>query len=127
MSPTEYAVVIAVAAVVALVVHEAGHAVAALALGGEQLRLVPGWPALRVEATLPDGPGVEFAFVVAGVLANVGAAGGLLMVPAPEPWPGVLLVAAVVQLVCVVVNLLPAGRSDGARLLALWRGDGRGA
>ena len=100
----------------ALAVHEAGHALAANALGGQRLRLVLGWPAVRVEVDLPRGREIEAVFLVAGGMANLGAAGSLWQTTS---WAFHL--AAGVQLLSVVVNLLPFGTSDGARLLALWR------
>jgi hypothetical protein len=114
VTPLELLGVIVGSLVAALMVHEGGHALAAKALGGEGLRVVVGWPAVRVEAKLPPGKENEAAFLVAGVMANLGAAGAMAQT---SSWG--LHLAAVVQLVSVVVNLLPLGTSDGARLLAL--------
>ena len=116
MTPFHLLAILGVSVVVALVVHEGGHALAAKALGGEKLRLVPGWPAFRVEVELPPGREVRGAFLVAGVLANLGAAGALLQTSSY-----VFHLAAGVQLLSVVVNLAPLGHSDGAQLLALRR------
>jgi hypothetical protein len=105
-----------------LVVHELGHVLAAGALGARDLRFRLGWPALQLEATLPDLPGAQLVFVAAGALANVGAAGALW------GFHGVFRLAAVVQLVVAASALLPVGTSDGAKLLAMlkaWRSSSR--
>lgn len=98
-----------------LVVHELGHVLAAGALGARDLRFRLGWPALQLEATLPDLPGASFVFVVAGVLANVGAAGALW------GFHGLFRLAALVQLLVAASALLPVGTSDGAKLLMMFR------
>ena len=116
LSPFYLLAVVAGSVLASLVVHEGGHALAAKALGGEDLRLCMGWPAFRVEVTLPPGRELQAAFLLAGVLANLGAAGALLQTSSCE-----FQLAAGVQLLSVVVNLLPFRSSDGARLLALRR------
>ncbi len=105
----------AVSAVAGLVVHELGHVLAAGALGARDLRFRFGWPALQLEATLPDLPGAQLVFVVAGALANIGAAGALW------GFHGLFRLAALVQLLVAASAMLPVGTSDGARLLAMFR------
>ncbi|MDP2344773.1 MAG: hypothetical protein Q8O67_27750 [Deltaproteobacteria bacterium] len=116
MTALEFIGLLAASIAAALVVHEAGHALAAKALGGEGLRVVLGWPAVRVEVKLPAGKEIEAAFLVAGVMANLGAAGAMAQTSSSS-----FHVAAIVQLVSVVVNVLPLGTSDGARLIGLLR------
>lgn len=109
-------------AVAGLAVHELGHLLAAGALGGRRLRLRFAWPVLRLEADLPDGPGVALSFLLAGALANLGAAGALWgLQRAERPWLGL---AAATQVLVAVVSLVPIGESDGQRLLALRRRPG---
>lgn len=103
-------------ALAGLVVHELGHVLAAGALGGDSLRLRLAWPVLRIDAKLPDGPGYEVAFLLAGVLANLGGAGALFGMHRPQ-----LALLGLGQLVVAGLSLLPFGESDGSRLLALWR------
>ncbi|HEY1097660.1 MAG TPA: hypothetical protein VGF99_01985 [Myxococcota bacterium] len=118
LEPQQWLLVAGVAAVAAVVVHELGHLLAAGAFGGRRLRLVPGWPAFRVEAELPDVPGAFVVFVAAGALANIGAA--VALVGLAERLP-LLRVVAVVQVAMAVLAALPIGHSDGAQLLAWWR------
>lgn len=118
---TLFAAVVA-SALAGLVVHELGHVLAAGALGARNLRFRVGWPALQLEATLPDLPGASLVFVVAGALANLGAAGALW------GFAGWFRLAALVQLLVAASAMLPVGTSDGAQLLALlkaWRSRSR--
>jgi membrane-associated protease RseP (regulator of RpoE activity) len=114
-SLVDVAFVVVGSAAFALLLHEIGHLMAAGALGGEGFRVVRAWPTIRVEATLPDGRHFEAVFLLAGAIANVGAAAAL--------WnaSSTFALAAVLQLVVGALALLPVGESDGARLLALWR------
>ncbi len=112
LSPPAWVTVVVVSGVFGLLVHELGHVLAAGAMGGTGLRLRLGWPALRIEATLPDEPGFEIVFLLAGALANFGGAAALW------GFGGVCRVAALVQIMVAVAALLPIGTSDGARLWA---------
>ena len=107
--------------VAGLVVHELGHLLAAGALGGTNLRLRFGWPALQVEATLPKQPGALVVFLLAGAFANAGAAAALWS------FGSLFRLAALLQIAVAVLALLPIGTSDGASLLAHWNAqrDGR--
>ena len=106
-------IVSAVASVAAaVVVHELGHLLAAGAFGASKLRLRAGWPAVRVEADLPDEPGAVVVFLTAGAVANVGAAAALW------GFGGLFALAAIFQLLMAASALLPVGNSDGAQL---WR------
>lgn len=110
LTPADIVIVVVVSAIAALLVHELGHLLAAGALGGTDLRLRLGWPALHVEATLPDQPGFLVVFLAAGAIANLGAAAALW------GFGGVFKLAALVQLAMAAAALLPVGTSDGARL-----------
>lgn len=115
-----FALTVAASLMAALLVHELGHVLAAGALGGHGFRLTRVWPALRVEATLPAGPGHEFTFFIAGAVANLGAAAALWGLRGADAAMGpVFMIAAALQLLVGGVALLPVGQSDGARLLAL--------
>jgi len=116
LTPADIVIVVVVSGIAALLVHELGHLLAAGALGGSNLRLRFGWPALRVEATLPEQPGFLVVFLAAGAIANLGAAAALW------GFAGVFRIAALVQLAMAAAALLPVGTSDGARLLACFRG-----
>ena len=118
MTLLDLVAVVVASVVAALLVHEGGHALAAKALGGEGLRLVLGWPAVRVEVKLPPGKEIEAAFLLAGALANLGAAGAMANTTSSG-----FHFAAGVQLASAIVNLVPLGTSDGARLLRLRRDD----
>ncbi len=108
---------IAVAVFAAVVVHEGGHVLAAGALGGSGFRISKVWPVIRVEATIPDGPGHELVFLLAGAVANLGAAAALF------GFGGRVELLALVQGVMAVLSLMPVGESDGARLVGLLRGE----
>jgi len=107
-----FAAAIVASAVFALIVHELGHVLAAGALGGERFRVVVAWPALRVEADLPEGRGASLSFLAAGALANLGGAAALYGTSEKMALPAVL------QIVVALLALAPIGTSDGARILA---------
>ena len=115
MGIVEFVAVIAAAAVAAVVVHEGGHVLAAGALGGSGFRITRVWPVIRVEATIPEGPGYEAVFLVAGAMANLGAAGALF------GFGGPFAIAGAVQGLMAVLSVLPVGESDGSRLVMLWK------
>lgn len=133
--------------VAAVVVHELGHALAAILLGGHVAAVGLGSPRRARHVRGPAGtawflgpraatgvttwlqppprgwsPGRWAAVVGAGPAVNVLAGAACLLGPAEWRVLGAL------QLLHGVSNLLPAGRgphgapSDGTQLLALWRG-----
>jgi hypothetical protein len=133
MTHVQLAVAVAVGLVAALAIHELGHVLAAGALGGHGFRITRIWPAIRVEAELPPGRGAEVVFLLAGAIANLGAAGALVGVAplqgadAPamhRPEAAAFAVAAAAQVLVGLVALLPIGDSDGARLWRRLRGQG---
>ena len=109
----EPAATIVIAVVAAVVVHEGGHVLAAGALGGEGFRVTRVWPVIRVEATIPPGPGHELVFLLAGAVANLGAAAALF------GFGGRLVLLGLIQGLMAVLSLVPVGESDGSRLVAL--------
>ena len=111
---TLFAVAVAAGVVVAVVVHEAGHAVAARAVGATTVRTRVIWPRIRVEADVAPDRWRRVAFLAAGPLANVAVAA----IACGAGGAGV--VVGLVNGACAVVNLVPHGDSDGARLLALF-------
>lgn len=132
MTYVQLAVAIVVGLVAALAIHELGHVLAAGALGGHGFRITRIWPAIRIEAELPPGRGAEVVFLLAGAIANLGAAGALagfwgrfapLQGANVQP-ADVFAVAAAAQLLVGLVALLPIGDSDGARLWRRLRGQG---
>ena len=76
---------LALGAVVAMVVHEASHAVAALLVGGRRVRLVRRGFFWAVAAELPGSRWAEVAFVAAGPLANL-VLGGVAGAAGPHLW-----------------------------------------
>ncbi len=117
---TELATALVVGVVVAVAVHEAGHAAAARMVGATAVRVRWGWPAARVEADLPPGRGREALFLLAGAVANVVVA----VVAVALGGPGVVVGA--VSAAFALVTLVPQGTSDGARLRALVRASAPG-
>ena len=105
---------VVVGGVVALVVHEAGHLIAARLLGAKTVRLRLAWPRVRVEADVPPDGWRLVVFLAAGPLANVVAAA--LAFATGE---GRGLIVGLVNGAFALANLVPRGGSDGARLLAL--------
>lgn len=103
------------------VVHEAGHALAALLVGGRRLSLVRrGLLSFALCAELPERELARRAFYAGGPLANAVAALALLVVTrAVAPAPALLVTlggAAVVHLTFALVNLLPLAGHDGRAL-----------
>ena len=104
-------------------VHEAGHALAALVVGGRGLRLVRrGRSSFALSAELPDVPWRRRAFYAGGPLANVGAALVIVVVTRGLAADPALLVtcfgAAAAHLVFALVNLLPLAGHDGRALFS---------
>ena len=105
------AVVLSVVAV--LVIHEAGHALAACVLGARRVRLaLRPWGA-AILAELP--PGRVLPFVLAGPLASA-AAGALLLGVG-----GIFVVPGALSVAFAFLCLVPQGNSDGAQALSLVR------
>ncbi len=110
----------AAALMIGLTVHEAGHLLAARALGVSvrQLRLMPFGGAIQLENPYAIPPGKLLA------VATAGPAGSLLCLIASAAlahWralsPGLALALAHVNLVLMLFNLLPALPLDGGRML----------
>jgi hypothetical protein len=105
---------VALSLVPVLVLHEAGHAFAALALGGRAMsvRMRPRGAAVETQLATPTR---ALAFLLAGPLAS--ALAGVALVALGGMWmvPGALSVAF--GLMC----LLPRGVSDGAQAWSLVR------
>jgi hypothetical protein len=105
----------------AVLLHEAGHAVAAVAVGARRVRVQLAWRAFQLHADLPGGRARHAVFFAAGVVAN--ALGAVLGVTAGSGALGHgALAFAAANALSVIVNLVPRGQSDGARLLALRAG-----
>lgn len=103
-----------VGVIVAVLVHEAGHAVAARLCGGRRVAIRFGWPAAHTEAALPAGRVRQTLFLLGGAIAN-------MIVGAPAiAFGGGSAVVGFVCCACAIANLWPHDRSDGAQLLALW-------
>lgn len=134
MGPVLTLVVVVVLSVVGvLVIHEAGHALAAWGLGGRRVRLVLRPWGAAIEAELPvDSPGIPgpakpgqptashpgrgaLAFVLAGPLASALVGAGMLVAG------GILVVPGALSVAFALLCLVPHGTSDGARALSLVR------
>ena len=106
-------VTVALSLLAVLVIHEAGHAIAAWAFGGRRVRLrLRPWGA-AIEAELPERR--VLAFVLAGPLVSALSGVALLAVGGIFAVPGVLSVAF------AALSLVPHGTNDGARALSLLR------
>ncbi len=117
-----------------IILHEIGHAAVArrygLPISGITLFVFGGVAEMEAE---PERPGVEFWVAVAGPIASIAiaivcylltvasAAAGL-----PVPVIGVLAYLALINLILVIFNMVPAFPLDGGRVLraALWRWKG---
>jgi|SRR5579859_1300856 len=112
--------VLLVALDLTIVVHEAGHAVAAM-LAGVRVRAVlfVAYGGATIREASPDRR-VDRWTAAAGPLANFAAAGACALVLACLPSDGGLsatvMVAAALQAVNGLVNLAPLARCDGARI-----------
>ncbi len=109
---------VALSLVTVLALHEAGHAIAALALGGRQVRLIGRPWGAAVEALLPVTAGAQLTFVLAGPLASACAGAALACAG------GVLLIPGALSAAFALLCLIPYGRSDGARALSIVRSRG---
>lgn len=103
-------------------VHEAGHLLAALLVGGRRVTLARrGALTFVTQAELPERPLPRRAFYAAGPLANLAAAGLLVVAAralASEPASLVLVAGgALVHVAFALVNLLPLEGHDGHALL----------
>lgn len=112
-------------------VHEAGHALAALLAGGRRVRLERrGLLGLSTSADLPERAVVVRLFYGAGPGANLLAFAGALLCIRLFVSDGALLVAclgvALLHLTFALVNLLPLPGHDG-RALFLGARDSRGS
>lgn len=105
--------IVLVAVVVALVVHEAGHWIAAHALGGRCVRLKRIRWGAAVEADFDDDDPPRIAFLLAGPV--VSAAFGVVLVVIGGWW-------GVVGAVSLLFGVLTLGGSDGRQAWALWAG-----
>ena len=108
---------VALGFIIALPAHEAGHALAARLLGARDVQLSrSGRFGARVAATFPDDArGRRALFLAAGALGNVAVAATALLLPAAAHAP----VLAGIQVLFAALTLVPAGDTDGARLLSL--------
>ena len=116
-----------------ILLHELGHAVVARRYGveveGIQLWLLGGVATMKDNAHRPDeelryalaGPAVTLAIAIV-----FGAATVLLPESAPDALRAVLAYQAIVNLMILVFNLMPAFPLDGGRVLraGLWRNSG---
>ncbi len=113
-----------------VLVHELAHALAArrvgLSIRGITLFIFGGVAEMDEE---PSSPGAEFLVAIAGPLASVaiGVAGfGLAAVGVEAGWPvpivGVISYLALINLILVVFNMIPAFPLDGGRVFRslLW-------
>jgi hypothetical protein len=100
----------------AVVVHEVGHAIAALLVGARGVRLRRDGFELAVHAELSGASWRRLCFYVGGMAANMVVAGAGWVVGGAEGWA-----LAGMNLLFALVQLRGAG-SDGAQLLAVWRG-----
>ncbi|MBI1945218.1 MAG: hypothetical protein HYS27_05955 [Deltaproteobacteria bacterium] len=110
-----------------LLLHEAGHAFAAVVCGGRIEQVV--WRGLgaRVVATLPSRR-AQLAFLLAGSLANVAAGlglGALAFAAGSSTMATVMGLIAGMHLLHAAFALVPSGTTDGARLRALLRERGQ--
>jgi Zn-dependent protease/CBS domain-containing protein len=113
-----------------ILLHELGHAIQArrdnVEIDGITLWLFGGVARFK---DLYASPGAEFRIAIAGPLVTMAIAGILGLVtaiPLPEAARGVIAWLALINVVVLAFNLLPALPLDGGRLLhaALWRARG---
>ncbi len=101
----------------ALVVHEAGHALAAKACGARTIRLSWQGTTARVLATFAAPSRVQLGWFY-------GAGPGANAIAALAFWALGLRLLATAQLLCAASTLVPTRGTDGARLWRLcFRGD----
>lgn len=123
-----HAVVFVLLIFLCVLLHEFGHAYAALGYGirTPDITLLPIGGLARLER-MPEKPSQEFFIAIAGPLVNVAIAGGLLMVLGglpnfrPDrlflPDQNILLQLYKVNVTLVLFNLIPAFPMDGGRIL----------
>jgi Zn-dependent protease len=119
------ALILLVALDLTVLVHEAGHAIAASAAGVSVRAVVlMAWGGATIREATP-GPGVARWTAAGGPLANVLAGGLFLITTTPlDPRSAVactLLIAGAFQVINAVANLLPVACLDGAHIFALGR------
>lgn len=105
----------------ALLLHELGHVVAALVLGGRVERVRWSGLGARVVAELPSRR-AQALFLLAGAGANLvvaAAALALAFAARSSTMAGAMGLFAGMHLLHALFALLPVGESDGARLRAL--------
>lgn len=100
-----------------LLLHELGHALAAVALGGRVVRVRFAGLGAKVEADLPS-VAAQRRFLCAGAGANVGVAAVLAGLAFVDGWSTLWAVSGM-HLLFATFALVPAGSNDGARLRAL--------
>lgn len=115
------------ALVLALVLHEAGHALAANALGLRGVRIRFGLGGLCSYDAGERSPGREALISLAGPVANLALAGACwaLLAAMPPAWTLIVERLLWVDLALAAVNLVPLYPLDGgqtALALLLWRG-----
>lgn len=105
---------IGIAVTLALPIHEGAHALAARALGAQDVRIErAGWLGLRVRATFAEGAHRARAlFLLAGALGNLAAAALAFAVLHAH-------LAAGIHALFAVLTLVPGRDTDGGRLLSL--------
>jgi hypothetical protein len=99
----------------AVVVHEVGHAIAALLVGGRGVRLRRDGFGLAVHAEISGGSWRRLCFYAGGMAANIVVAGAGWVVGGAEGWAlgGMNLLFALVQ--------ARGAGSDGAQAFSAWR------
>jgi hypothetical protein len=105
-----------------VLVHEGGHALAAMVTGlpvRAVILVAYGGATIREPSASSR---VDRWTAAGGPLANLGAAGlawiGMSYTPAGSPLASVLLLSCIFQALNGAVNLLPIGRCDGSRIFS---------
>jgi Zn-dependent protease len=105
-----------------VLVHEAGHAVAAHVAGIRVKAIVLMTYGAATVREAGHSENANSAIAAAGPLANL-AAGGLcaaLVLATQGSYGDVLLVVGAFQAITALTNLVPLGKLDGARVFARW-------